>query len=170
MVGGHSAGSTAPLANAGAWQQWETGTVPIDERVDEPVAFMATGVQGPMYAGFPTGFQPDSFAGIDRPFLSITGVGDETGEPPETRVTNWLTSVGAGDKVLSWDTEPRAVHETMNIRKCDTEVRAAHCDWIADIGIAFLDAAVQHRPEARDWLDSDAVDVLTGGAIEIHRR
>ena len=27
----------------------------------------------------------DSFAGIDRPFMFITGVGDETGEPPESR-------------------------------------------------------------------------------------
>jgi hypothetical protein len=170
VVGGHSAGSTAPLANAGAWQLFEPAAGRIDERDDRPVSFLASGVQGPMYAGFPTGFQADSYVGIDRPFLFITGVGDETGEPSEARVAGWLTSAGAGDKVLSWDTEPEAVHETMNIDKCDTEVRADHCEWIGAIGVAYLDAAVGHRREARQWLTSGNVDVLTGGAIELHQR
>jgi hypothetical protein len=170
VVGGHSAGSTAPLANAGAWQQWDGAGTRFDERDERPMAFLASAPQGPMYAGFPTGFQADSYIGIDRPFLFITGVGDETGEPSEARSAGWLTSIGDGDKLLSWDTEPEAVHETMNIDKCDTVVRADHCEWIASIGVAFLDAAVAHRAEARDWLRSGAVDVLTGGAIELHRR
>jgi hypothetical protein len=170
VVGGHSAGSTAPLANAGAWQLFEPAGGRIVERDERPVAFLASGVQGPVYAGFSTGFQADSYIGIDRPFLFITGVGDETGEPSEARVAGWLTSAGAGDKFLSWDTEPEAVHETMNIDKCDTEVRADHCEWIGTIGVAYLDAAVQQRREARQWLTSENVDVLTGGAIELHQR
>lgn len=102
VVAGHSGGSIAVLANAGAWQQWEPNIPPYNERNDAPIAFLATGVQGPMYAGFGSGFQSPgshrgvaehSFVGIDRPFMFITGVGDETGEPPETRVTAWLTSV-----------------------------------------------------------------------------
>ena len=98
VVAGHSAGTTAVLANAGAWQQWMPGAPLYDERNDAPIAFLATGVQGPMYAGFHAGFQSPgthraiaehSFVGIDRPFMFITGVGDETGEPPEARVTAW---------------------------------------------------------------------------------
>jgi dienelactone hydrolase len=91
VVAGHSAGSTVALANAGARQQFVDGGPIYDERDEIPLAFLATGVQGPMYAGFQSGFQPaevttgsalHSFAGIDRPFMFITGIGDETGEPP----------------------------------------------------------------------------------------
>lgn len=178
VVAGHSAGTTAVLANAGAWQQWEPNGPQYNERNDTPIAFLATGVQGPMYAGFDSGFQSPgshrgvaehSFAGIDRPFLFISGVGDETGEPPETRLTAWLTSV-SGNKVLVWDTEAEAVHETMDIHKCNTPVRADHCAWIGSAGLAFLDAVVRHRPEAEEWLRSNALAVLSGGALELHRR
>ena len=177
VVAGHSAGSTVALANAGARQQFVTGGQIYDERDDTPIAFLATGVQGPMYAGFRSGFQPaeaepalHSFRGIDRPFMFNTGIGDQTGEPPESRTTAWLTAKSTGDLYLSWDTDRRAVHETMDIDKCDTALRSDHCRWIGSAGLAFLDAVVRQRPEARQWLDSDAYRVLTGGVIELHNR
>ena len=178
VVAGHSAGTTAVLANAGAWQQWMPGAPRYDERNDAPIAFLATGVQGPMYAGFQAGFQSPgthraiaehSFVGIDRPFMFITGVGDETGEPPEARVTAWLTAAPGG-KALVWDTVAEAVHETMDIDRCDTPLRADHCAWIGSAGLAFLDAIVRQRPEAQAWMRSNALEVLSGGEIEIHRR
>jgi hypothetical protein len=177
VLAGHSAGSSVPLANAGAWQQFVTNGPRYDERDDAPMAFLVTGVQGPTYAGFRSGFQPGepeidlhSFTGIDRPLMSITGVGDETGEPPESRVTAWLTAQPTGDTYLSWDTDRRAVHETMDIHKCDTSIRAAHCRWIGSAGLAFLDGIVRRRPAARQWLASDAYRVLTRGAIELQSR
>jgi hypothetical protein len=97
------------LANAGAWHQWTTPR--YEDPVPEPIAFLATGPQGSTYAGFNSGFQSKdgdggweehSFVRIDRPFISITGVGDETNEPPESWVTGFLTSVGAGNKLLTW--------------------------------------------------------------------
>jgi hypothetical protein len=178
VVAGHSAGTTAVLANAGAWQQWMPGAPRYDERNDAPIAFLATGVQGPMYAGFQAGFQSPgthraiaehSFVGIDRPFMFITGVGDKTGEPPEARVTAWLTAAPGG-KALVWDTVAEAVHETMDIDRCDTPLRADHCAWIGSAGLAFLDAIVRQRPEAQAWMRSNALEVLSGGEIEIHRR
>jgi hypothetical protein len=178
VVAGHSAGSATVLANAGAWQQWQPNAPRYNERHDAPIAFLATGVQGPLYAGFPSGFQSPgphqaitehSFVTIERPFMFITGVGDETGEPPEARVTAWLTSV-PGKKALVWDTVAEAVHETMNIHKCDTAVRADHCNWIGSAGLAFLDAVVRQRPEAETWIRSNALKVLSGGTIELHRR
>ncbi len=178
VVAGHSAGSASVMANAGAWQQWTPNGPQYDERNDAPIAFLATGVQGPMYAGYRTGFQSPtthrsltghSFAGIERPFMFITGVGDRTGEPPEARTTAWLTSL-PGNKALVWDTDPEAVHETMDIDKCNTPLRACHCEWIASAGLAFLDAAVRRRPEAEEWMRSNALQVLSGGAIELHRR
>ena len=179
VVGGHSAGSTGPLTAAGATQSWLAGGPTYSERDERPIAFLATGVQGPMYAGFGSGFQsPGSgagvaqhgFATIDRPFLFVTGVGDETGEPPEARVTAWLTAQAAHDKLLAWDTDPEAIHETMDIDRCDTPTRADHCRWIATIGVAFLDAVVRERAAAVAWLASEAPATLTAGAIELHRR
>jgi hypothetical protein len=178
VVAGHSAGSAVVLANAGAWQQWLPAGPQYDERNDAPVAFLATGVMGPMYAGFHAGFQSPgthrgaaehSFAGIERPFLFVTGVGDRTGEPPEARVAAWLTS-RPGNKALVWDTVAEAVHETMDIDKCDTPLRADHCAWIGSAGLAFLDAVVRRRPEAQAWMRSNALEILSGGAIELHRR
>jgi predicted dienelactone hydrolase len=177
VVGGHSGGSAAALANAGAWQQWLEGARRYDETDLRPIAFIASAPQGPMYAGFNSGFQAapfdgiktSSYAGIDRPFLFITGVGDETGEPPESRVTAWLSAL-PGKKVLSWDLHPAAVHETMDIHRCDTALRAKHCHWIKSAGLAFLDAVVRGRPEAQEWIASKAYVVLTEGAIELHRR
>jgi hypothetical protein len=178
VVAGHSAGSDSVLAAAGAWQQWVPGGKRYQERNDAPIAFLATGVHGPQYAGFHSGFQspgsgsgiPEhSFHGITRPFLFITGVGDETGEPPEARVSAWLTAQ-TGKKTLMWNTSPEAVHETMDIHKCDTPLQANHCRWIASAGVAFLDAVVRGRAVAEEWLRSDALEVLSGNAIELHHR
>jgi hypothetical protein len=177
VVGGHSAGSTTVLANAGAWQQWDEDAPRYDEIDARPIAFMASGPQGPMYAGFRSGFQSapfdgilrSSYAAIARPFLFITGVGDETQEPPEARVTGWLSAL-PGEKFLSWDLKPTAVHETMDIHKCDTPLREKHCLWIESAGVAFLDAIVRQRPEAQEWMASEAYAILTEGAIELHRR
>jgi hypothetical protein len=36
--------------------------------------------------------------------------------------------------------------------------------------LAFLDAVVRQRREAKEWLRSNALEVLSGGAIELHRR
>jgi predicted dienelactone hydrolase len=177
VVGGFSAGSTGALAAAGAWQQWFEGARRFDETDPRPMAFIASGPQGPMYAGFGSGFQAapfdgikrSSYAAIERPFMFITGVGDETQEPPEARVTAWLSSL-PGDKVLSWNLSPGAVHQTMNIHKCETALQEKHCLWIESAGIAFLDAVVRGRPEAREWISSGAYGVLTEGAIELHLR
>ncbi len=169
VIAGHSAGSGVVLANAGAWQRWTPGGPTYRTPVPQVVAFMSSGVQGPMYAGFQSGFQPTSFQDIDRPFLFITGVGDETGEPSAARTTAWLTS-RSGKKVLLWNVVPEAVHETMNIHKCDTAVRANHCRWLASAGLAYLDSVVRKRPAATTWMASSSLAGLTNGAVEIHRR
>jgi hypothetical protein len=169
-VAGHSAGTTSVLVAAGAVQWWDVeGPVYQDDRLEQPLAFLATGPQGPMDAGFGTGFHVTSFDDIDRPFMFITGAGDATGEPPAARTTGWLMSQYGG-KYLSWDRRPAAVHETMNIHKCDTTLRQKHCVWIGSAGLAFFDAELRGRSRARHWLHSNAYEILTGGDIELHRR
>jgi hypothetical protein len=159
-----------------AWQQWSIDlpnrSIPgpiYRERIDGIVAFMGSGMQGPMYAGFKSGFQPGSFYDIDRPLLVITGKGDESGEPSESRTSSWLTSE-PGSKYLSWDIEIEAEHETMNVNTCGSPLQSNHCRWITSLGIAYVDAFVRQRPEAIAWLASDSYSTLTGGAIELHRR
>ena len=170
VVAGHSAGTTTVLANAGASQQWVEGGPIFNEEDERPIAFMATAPQGPTYAGYRSGFDEErSFLGIERPFLFVTGMGDKTGEPVPTRLTAWITSE-PGNKALVWDTDAEAVHETMDIDKCDTPLRADHCAWIASAGVAYLDAVVRRRAEAIQWLASDAFESATGGAIELNRR
>jgi hypothetical protein len=66
--------------------------------------------------------------------------------------------------------QPAAVHETMDIDNSDTPLREEHCLWIESAGVAFLDAIVRQRPEAQEWMASEAYEILTEGAIELHRR
>ena len=177
VIAGHSAGTAVVLATAGAWQQWQPAAPRYNENDPAPMAFLATGVQGPMYAGYLTGFHSAgengisefSFSQLTRPFLFITGVGDMNGKPPEARTTAWLTSK-PGNKVLVWDTNPEAVHETMDAQKCDTPVRQNHCEWIKATGLAFLDAVVRNSATAASWLKSNTLHVISNGEIELHRR
>ncbi len=176
VVGGHSGGSPVPLALAGAERRY-AGAAQHD-RHPRPIAFIATGPHGADYGSFDDGFHEDSFNQIDaRPFLWISGRGDETGpvsaanhEPSETRVAAWLTST-RGNKYLSWDNDLAAVHETMDIHKCDqSAVQQAHCSAFAMLGVAFLDAFARQRPEAVHYLQSSAYEGFSGGVIELHRR
>jgi hypothetical protein len=172
VVAGHSAGTITVLANAGATQQWVMGGPVYNEVDSRPMAFFGTGPQGPMYAaflvaGFPEG---ENYKPIDRPFGFVSGHGDRNGNDPASRTAGWLFAM-QGHKYLSWDTSPEAHHETMNIHDCTGLVRANHCRWIEAFGLAFFDALVRQRPQAIAWLaDPDAYSVLTGGAIESHRR
>jgi hypothetical protein len=170
VVAGHSGGSGVALAVAGGSQRFvPTGPV-YDQEDTRPLAFLLSAPQGPAYAGFGSGFDEErSFVDVDRPLLLITGMGDETGEPVPTRLTAWITS-RPGNKTLVWDTDPRAVHETMDIDRCDTPLRADHCRWIASAGVAWLDAVVRNRREAQTWLASESLETLTGAAIELNRR
>lgn len=176
VMAGHSAGSPVPLTLAGAVRVFHSGLHRDGD--PRPMAFLATGPHGPDYAAFQSGFREDSFHEIDsRPFLWITGRGDETGavgadnhEPSEARAAGWLTST-RGNKLLSWDNDEVALHETMDIHKCDqTPVQRAHCDAFAMLGVAFLDAHVRLRPAAVTYLASSAYDTLNAGVIELHRR
>lgn len=166
-VAGHSAGSAAVQANAGAWQQW--GSHRYSERVEGVRAFMGSGMQGPTYAGFGNGFQHDSYYGIDRPMLTITGRGDYTGEPSASKASSFLMSA-RNDKFLSWATALEALHETMNINTCGGPIRTWHCRWFEPLGIAFMDAYLRDRPEALEWLASDAYTRLTLGTVDLSRR
>ena len=90
----------------------------------------------------------------------------------------WL-SAQPGGKLLAWDRSGAANHATVDLGNRDGGVeegcrvdlgQVQSCLWYEDLGLAYLDATTQARPEALRWLASDAFKVLTGGNIELHRR
>jgi hypothetical protein len=58
----------------------------------------------------------------------------------------------------------------MDIQKCDTPLRASHCELIKSAGVAFLDAIVRERPEAIAWVKSNNLKNISNTQIELHRR
>jgi dienelactone hydrolase len=167
-VGGHSAGTTSGLSMLGAEQQWVQTAGPythLDPRVD---AVLAASPQGPTQAGFASGFRNHSFEPIVRPLLSITGIGDDTGEPSVSRRAAYETAM-PGDLWLSWDLDLSVHHDTFNREDCAGAL-ADHCAWFGAIGVAFLDAYLLDIPGAFDWLASDAPVAASNGVLELTRR
>lgn len=184
-VAGWSAGTTVALANAGATRRFKEGGPLYNQKSTRPIAFLAVAPFGPDYAGFyysPLfnfgGFQSASFDTIDeRPFLFVTGKGDygpgvglaNTPVKSEARTMGWLRSM-QGRKYLAWDTQTYASHGTMNVSDCNTVAKLHHCGGIRTTALAFMDSVLRNRLVATRWLASDALKVLLGNEIELHRR
>lgn len=182
-VAGHSGGTSIVLSNAGARRQFKPGGQIFNQRSAIPKAFIAAAPFGPDNAGFyyslfadHGGFSGETFGYIDgRPLLSITGKGDEgpnvaTGEEVVSEARTFaFRQARPGNKLLSWDRALSATHGTMGLSDCGGDL-AAHCDAIANLAIAFLDAHLKNRQEARDWLAQDGFEMYTDGILELHRR
>lgn len=167
-VGGHSAGTTSVLSLAGATQQWVPTAGPYQHADARVSAFLAASPQGPLSAGFNSGFPDNGFQTLAGPLLSITGVGDETGEPSIARRTAFETAQ-PGDLFLSWDTNRKPHHDTFNRADCGG-VLAERCGWYGATGLAYFDAYLRMRPEAIAWLASDQLGAISGGTVEFTRR
>jgi len=191
VVGGWSGGTEAPLNIAGAYQRWSVGALAIVQPpvvVPGVVAFFLDSPRGPASAGFSSGFQEDSFYGIDsRPMLMNTARDDRGGDPapPVSRNANFF-GAAKGGKLMSYAWTPAAAggpnHGTMNINNsideatgepatgCNNAMREAHCAALEQLGVAFLDAHVLGRVAAQQWLASGNFKVLTSDRIELHGR
>jgi hypothetical protein len=182
-VAGHSGGTSIVLSNAGARRQFKPGGQIFNQRSSSPKAFIAAAPFGPDNAGFyyslfanHGGFSGATFGDIDsRPLLSITGKGDEgpnvgNGQEVVSEARTFaFRQATPGNKLLSWDLALSASHGTMGLSDCGAAL-AFHCDAIANLAIAFLDAHLKNRQEARDWLAQDGYEMYTGGILELHRR
>ncbi len=183
-VAGHSAGTSIVLAKAGALRRFTPAGPIHDQKSSVPKAFLAAAPFGPDIAGFyysPAwnygGFNGIRFAAIDeRPLLSITGKGDEgpnVGDTGEEVIAEARTfafrQAQQDDKFLSWNTEDDATHETMALGNCAGGL-ALYCAAYGNLAIAFFDAYLKNRQEAKDWLATDGHEVYTGEDVELHRR
>lgn len=188
VIGGWSGGTESVMNIAGAPQSWApvfphaTGVSQPSVNVPGAIAFFADAPRRPSYINtHSSGFSDAALAQIDgRPFLSNSGKNDIGPDvaPSVARAMPWL-SAQPGGKLLAWDRSGLANHSTVNLghnsggveEGCRADLgQAPLCMWYEDLGIAYVDAAAKRRPEALRWLESDAVKVLTGRSIELHRR
>jgi hypothetical protein len=108
---GHSAGSGGGAMVAGASRDFNgmTRTAP-DPR---PRAFIGFSIEGPL----DDGFTDASFATVDRPHLSVTGVGDTTSESDPAQRRRVFELMPAGDKYRFWSTDPSIRHGSFNLEQ-----------------------------------------------------
>jgi predicted dienelactone hydrolase len=174
VIGGFSGGTEQVLNQTGAPQKWP-GYKQASVHVPGVVAYVAAAPRGPMYAGYDSGFDNDAYESIGAtPFLFLYARNEHGAEPGSVggaaRAPSWLGATPGG-KVMSWDVKDAVTHVNLDLATCDeSALQAAHCAWTASLTMAFLDAYVEHRQEAIDWLASDAYRILTAGEIELHRR
>jgi hypothetical protein len=183
-IAGHSAGTSIVLAKAGALRRFKDGGPVYNQKSSELKAFFAAAPFGPDNGGFyysPAwnygGFDGTRFGAIDtRPFLSITGVGDEgpnVGDTGEEVVSEARTfayrQAKQGDKYLSWNVESAADHGTVALGNCAGGL-ALYCVAYGNLGIAFFDAYLKGHQAAVDWLQTDGHEIYVDGDIELHRR
>lgn len=188
-VGGHSAGAGGTQSIAGAKRR--IVDAPIDLSDPRPVAFLAFSPQQPGSEGFfDTRFGDDrhSWTDVHRPMLVATGDGDNTADPgsepgslvgdlPFGRRIGFQRMSADGNKYALYLHDANAFHTLFELnaakcvlpgvdpRRCTESIR-----WLTSAGLAFLDAYLRELPAAREWLDSDRVEIASEGVAEWQRK
>lgn len=188
-VGGHSGGSGGAQTVAGAKRIFVGA--PIDLSDPRPLAFLAFSPQQPGSEGFfDTRFQKPrhSWTDVQRPLLTATGDGDSgcnPGAEPGSCIgdTPFGRRIGfhlpaTGNKYHLYIHDADAFHTLfelnaakcalfvgVNQQKCDETVR-----WLSPAGLAFLDGHVRQVPAALQWLQSNRIEVASGGVAEWQRK
>lgn len=175
LYAGHSAGSGSGSIVAGATRS----IFGLPQRAPDPrpIAFLGASMEG---VG-DDGFGEDAFDAITAPHLTLSGAGDETSEAtaPPRRLP--FERMRPGGKYRLWITDVQARHGTFNheasacsdyaaARRLDGSRCGAYLVWLESAALAFADAHVRARPEARAWLASDALTVMSAGVAEWSRR
>ena len=184
-VGGHSAGS-------GGARRW-LGPCNFITRFVRPAphrAFRLSPQQPGSSGFFDTHFQHavHSWIDIQRPVLTATGDGDDscdpvptpgicTGDTPFGRRIGFQRMPANGNKYHLYIHDADAFHMLfeLNAAKCpQMNVDAAKCGeivrWLSSAGLAFLDGHVRQLPAALQWLQSNRIEVASGGVAEWQRK
>ena len=188
-VGGHSAGAGGALTVAGARRIFVGAPAEISD--PRPIAFLAFSPQQPGSEGFfDTRFQKarHSWTDVHRPVLTATGDGDSTcnpgpepgnciGDTPFGRRIGFERMPADGNKYHLYLHDANAFHTLfeLNAAKCpELGVDQQRCDeavrWLSSAGLAFLDAHVRQVPGALQWLQSNRIELASGGVAEWRRK
>ena len=177
-VCGWSAGSQAPISLAGAVRQVSPSVTRFAQPDARPRAFVGLSPQGPGFSGYFAAGTETSWDTVRAPNLIVTGEGDvKPANPdllPSIRRQAWDLQPLGGNRFLLWGTQQIGEHGTFNMGQGDLDENAppASSDHavlrlqraVASTVVAFLDAYVRARPDARSYLLSNRAVVLSGGA------
>lgn len=162
-LAGHSFGAYTTMMAAGAVSTFtvSAGDFPIalgDARIR---AFIALSPQGPGRYGF----DANSWDEIERPVLSITGTGDDTGaEQSEDRRVPF-DNMPAGEKYLLYVDDPRATHETFGL-----QTESPITTIVAGVSLAFLDRQFAMTNITDVFLMPETVANATEGSVTLEAK
>lgn len=190
-LAGHSDGASGVISLAGARRMFlsQDPENAADFSDARPVAFVALSPQGPTLEGFfdtEIGRDENSWMGIKRPVLTITGAGDNNcnepgacykGDTPHRRRTVH-TLLPPGGKYHMYVNSVKLSHDflgTLDTAACEAAgVARADCsrfdDWLRSTVVAFLDATVRGRPAAQTWLQNDLIVPASSRTVEWQRK
>lgn len=167
LYAGHSAGAGSSMMVAGATRDFAGTQLGLSD--PRPIAFMGCSPQGPG----DDGFIEASYATLERPFLVLTGAGDDTtGNVAENRsLAHDL--MAPGDKYQGWIAEETARHTTFNFETATCEREggspdrcAEYLTWLSSAALAFADGHLREDPEAQAYLESANLSVLSADVVE----
>ncbi len=136
----------------------------VSFRSNVPIAFMALSPQGPGRFGF----FADSWSGLNRPDIGMSGDGDETAsELPADRIVPF-SLMPPGEKWQMYISSTGATHNTFNLNN-----NAAQPDftrWIGSTGLAFMDTYLRNSTAARAWLATNQIEAVSAGVARQQSR
>ena len=135
----------------------------VSFRSEIPVAFMALSPQGPGRFGF----SATSWAGLNRPDITMSGDGDFTqGEQPSDRIIPYEL-MPAGDKWLMYIGSTAAAHDVFNL---NNNAQPDLVNQVRSTGLAFMDTYLQNSVTARTWLMTNELNRYSSGVSRVEGR
>lgn len=161
---GHSGGSHATLALAGSVVDVSPSIHAMPSRDPRFKAYVANSPQGIGRSGMTA----TSWDGITVPVLIQTGRNDSSGGEEAAGRRHAFAHMPGPDKFEHYVDDPNTSHEIFSLSH-DPGIEGVELT-LASTAIAFLDAYVLDRPEARAWLASDALTRATAGVSTLDRK
>lgn len=165
---GHSAGGSAALALAGTRRD----LAGIDQLVDEPRVRATVASSGPAIGR--TGLDGSSFLTVDRPVLSLSGIGDDSGGTDSEARGLVGRSLPHPWGHSGWFDDHTATHATFNLdaRPCrrraeDPTVCERHHAVLTSAVVAFLDLHLRKDESAATYLRSGRLEALSEGSFTL---
>jgi dienelactone hydrolase len=161
-VSGWSAGAAVTMYLAGATVA-VSASVPAASLLDSRfVAYLGNSAPGTLTAnGSPSGFSPTSWSTITHPAMTQTSAGDSPAPRREP-----YAAMPAGDKYEAYFDSPTVIHQAFSIDNS----QATYSGAIALDGVAFFDAYIRKRDDAKDWLHGNQLRFLTGGVGQVNSK
>lgn len=161
---GHSAGSHATLALAGSVVDVSPSIHAMPSRDPRFKAYVANSPQGIGRSGMTA----TSWDGITVPVLIQTGRNDSTSGEDAVGRRDAFAHMPGPNKFEHYVDDPNTSHEVFSLSH-DPGVAGVELT-LASTAIAFLDAYVLDRVEAKEWLASEALTRATAGVSTLDRK